>query len=360
MGATYSRADASTTNSTPDATTSSEPPTPLTPFTTRFMTQSDSSAESKSESESTSSSKSSDKNPNDKSNFFIPKTTDKPWWKNIERSELPNPGSYEEINQEATSILRPNLVQGLLFNFNAPLSQSFALGNSVEMGAADNPGAFAFNANYYTNRLVMISRTTPSDGRVHGRIFVNHTPSLTSKVTADVGIEPDSSKGSWDLDYRSADSCSQLKFASGGVVAVSYLQSVTPWLALGGEGFYQGQSGFSALTFAGKYSHGPGTASLSLASFGPVIASYVHRINPRVAFASELFIDGRTRDSHLTVGYRFDLKNATVVGHLDSAGRVAATLEERINPALSLTLSGELDHAKQDYKFGFGVNIGGG
>lgn len=284
----------------------------------------------------------------------------KPWWRTIERSELPNPGSYEEINQEATIILRPNLVEGLSFTFNAPLSESFALGSAVELGAKDRPGQFAFLANYFTNRLVMMSRTTPADGRVNGRVFINHTPALTSKITADVGPQPDSSKGSWDLDYRGTDSCSSLKVANGGIVAVSYLQSVTPWLALGGEGFCQGKSRFSALTMAAKYSHGPDTASLSVASFGPIIGSYVHRVNPRVAFATEIFLDGRSRDSHVTFGYRFDLKSATVIGHVDSAGRVAATLEERINPALMLSLSGELDHAKEDYKFGFGINIGGG
>lgn len=282
------------------------------------------------------------------------------WWRNIDRSELPNPGAYEEINQDATLILRPNIIDGLQFNFNAPLSQSFALGNSIEMGSKDRPGLFAFNANYYTNRLVMISRTTPSDGRVNGRIFINHTPALTSKINADVGTEPDSSKGSWDLDYRGSDFCSQLKVANGGIVAVSYMQSVTPWLSLGGEGFYQGKSRFSAITMAAKYSHEKDTASLSVASFGPIIASYMYRVNPKVAFASELFVDGRTRDSHLTLGYRFDLKSASVIGHVDSAGRIAATLEERINPALTLTLSGELDHSKEDYKFGFGINIGGG
>lgn len=282
-----------------------------------------------------------------------------PWWRNIERSELPNPGAYEEINQEASLILRPNLIDGMQFNFNAPLSSAFALGSGVEMGSKDRPGLFALNANFYTNKLVMISRTTPSDGRVNGRVFINHTPALTSKIVADVGVEPGSSKGSWDLDYRASDSCSQLKIANGGIVAVSYLQSVTPWLALGGEGFYQGKSRFSAITMAAKYSHQSDTASLSVASFGPVIASYVHKVNPKVSFATELFIDGRTRDSHLTIGYRFDLKSAVVVGHVDSTGRVAATLEERINPAFTLTLSGELDHSKESYNFGFGVNIGG-
>lgn len=344
MGATFSRAEASpaagvAASAVASAEAGSKPSkpessAPLTPFTSRILS-------------------------NAKNNGSKKNVPSGPWWRTFERSELPNPGGYEEITQEAIMILRPNLIEGMQFNFTAPMSNTFALGSSVEMGAKDNAGVFAFNANYFTNRIVMMSRTTPSDGRVNGRIFINHTPAFTSKIIADVGLEPDSSKGSWDLDYRGSDYSSQLKFANG-VVAVSYLQSVAPWLALGGEGFYQHKSCFSAITLAGKYFTKDDTASISLSSFGPIVANYVHRVNPKVSFATEIFVDARTRDSHLTLGYRFDLKSATVIGHVDSTGRVAATLEEKINPALSLTLSGELDHSKEDYKFGFGVNIGGG
>lgn len=234
------------------------------------------------------------------------------------------------------------------------------LGAAVEMGQKDREGQFALLANYFSQRLVCISRTTPADGQMHARLFVNHTPALTSKIVADVSADEEARKGSWDLDYRGTDNCAQLKVASGPVVAFSYLQSVAPWLALGGEGFVQVKSQFSAMTLAAKFMRGKDQATLSVASFGPIVANYVHRVSPKVAFATELFVDARSRGSHVSFGYRFDLKSATIVGLVDSSGKVAATLEEKINPALVLTLSGELDHAKEEYKFGFGVNIGGG
>ncbi len=261
--------------------------------------------------------------------------------------------------QDSSLIIRQNLIEGLNFSMSMPASPNLALGHSFELGAKDRPGVFALTANYFSNKVVCMTRLTPSDGHVNGRIFINHTPALTSKIIGEVGLDIANSKGSWDLDYRGSDFCSQLKIANGGIFAVSYLQSVTPWLALGGEGFYQSKSCFSAVTAAAKYSSGPDTATLSVASFGPIIATYVHRLNPRVAFASEIFVDGRTRESQVFVGYRFDLRAASITGLIDSAGRVAATVEEKINPGLSLTLSGELDHQREDYKFGFGVNIGG-
>ena len=38
--------------------------------------------------------------------------------------------------------------------------------------------------------------------------------------------------------------------------------------------------------------------------------------------------------------------------------QVAALLEERLNQGVNFLLSGEIDHWKKDYKFGFGLTVG--
>ena len=38
--------------------------------------------------------------------------------------------------------------------------------------------------------------------------------------------------------------------------------------------------------------------------------------------------------------------------------QVAALLEERLNQGVNFVLSGEIDHWKKDYKFGFGLTVG--
>lgn len=285
------------------------------------------------------------------------------WWQwfvslNREDGTVANPGGYDELNQDATVILRPNVIEGLSFNFNAPVSDSFMLGSGIDLGAKDCSGTFALTANYFTNRLVMLSRTTPTNGRINGRIFINHCPSFTTKAVADVGIEPDSSRVSCDFDYRAARSSSQIKLATGRVIAFNHLHSLSPNFAIGAEALVQARSGFCAMTFALKHDNSSHTTSLSLATFGPLVASYVRKVNKKVSFATEFFMDMRTKESHVTLGYRFDLLTATVVGHVDSVGRVAATLEERVNPALALSLSAELDHTRENHRFGFGISIG--
>ncbi len=37
---------------------------------------------------------------------------------------------------------------------------------------------------------------------------------------------------------------------------------------------------------------------------------------------------------------------------------MAALLEERLNQGVNFLLSGEIDHCKKDYKFGFGLTVG--
>lgn len=257
------------------------------------------------------------------------------------------------------TILHPNQVDGLSFNFNAPLSEVFALGTAVEMGAKDRPGAFAFSANYFSNNLALISRTTPGNGRIFARVLANHSPTFSTKVTADVGPEPDSSRLSCDFDYRAMRSTSQLKFASGRIVALTHLHALTKSLSLGGEAMVQTRSGFSAFTLGGRYHTDGHAVALSVASYGPIMVNYVREVSPKVSFATELFIDGRSKESTVSAGYRFELSRACVTGHIDSTGKVGAVLEERVNPALSLTLCGELDHLKDSQNFGIGITIGG-
>ena len=45
-------------------------------------------------------------------------------------------------------------------------------------------------------------------------------------------------------------------------------------------------------------------------------------------------------------------------GRVESSGGVAAYLEEKLSPGVTLLLSAELDHPKKDYKFGFGMTVG--
>eukprot|EP00656_Telonema_subtile_P053332 TRINITY_DN769_c0_g1_i1.p1 TRINITY_DN769_c0_g1~~TRINITY_DN769_c0_g1_i1.p1 ORF type:complete len:201 (-),score=44.94 TRINITY_DN769_c0_g1_i1:133-735(-) len=102
-------------------------------------------------------------------------------------------------------------------------------------------------------------------------------------------------------------------------------------------------------------------------------ASYAHKVSEtdksKIWLATDLRLKPMSADAFLrnedsvgaaSVGYQIELRQSTLKGLLDSTGKVSASVEERLNPAVALLVSAELDHATEDYKFGFGMNVGGG
>jgi len=111
----------------------------------------------------------------------------------------------------------------------------------------------------------------------------------------------------------------------------------------------------------------------SVTSDMALTASYSHKVaeteKSKIWLATDIRLKPLSIDAHnrgedscgaASVGYQIDLRQSSLKGMLDSSGRVSTTVEERLNPAVSLLVSAQLDHAAEDYKFGFGMNVGGG
>uniref|UniRef100_A0A7S2ZCZ0 Uncharacterized protein n=1 Tax=Rhodosorus marinus TaxID=101924 RepID=A0A7S2ZCZ0_9RHOD len=159
------------------------------------------------------------------------------WW-NARPKDLPNPGSFDDIRNEVDGMLTPQqFFDGLQFKaFLAP-SAVFNLGHGFDLGSKAIPNNYTLFTTYATQQLVMMSRLDLS-GRVFGRIIYMHNPRTTSKVIADVGSEPNSSRATYEVEHRGLDYCSQLKLMSDQSVSLSYMQSITPTWSAGGEFAY--------------------------------------------------------------------------------------------------------------------------
>jgi len=62
----------------------------------------------------------------------------------------------------------------------------------------------------------------------------------------------------------------------------NYFQSVTPWLAVGGETFWLGQQRKSGTGFAARLHDDKSVATAQVASTGVVSLTYVHRVSEKV------------------------------------------------------------------------------
>ncbi|KAL0390324.1 UNVERIFIED_CONTAM: Mitochondrial import receptor subunit TOM40-1 [Sesamum calycinum] len=237
----------------------------------------------------------------------------------VDYLNLPCPIPYEEIHREALMSLKPELFEGLRFDFTKDSIRNF----HSAIGGVTIPLLYYFN-------LLMLFGRVMTDGRLNARLKCDLTENLTLKGNAQLTSEPHMSHGMFNFDYKGSDYRTQFQLGNGALFGASYIQSVTPHLSLGGEVFWAGQHRKSGIGYAARYNTDKMVATGQVASTGMVALSYVQKVSEKC----------RLR------------------GKIDSNGVVAAFLEERFNMGLNFLLSAEIDHRKKDYKFGFGLTVG--
>ncbi|CDP04010.1 unnamed protein product [Coffea canephora] len=286
----------------------------------------------------------------------------------VDYLNLPCPIPYEEIHREAFMSLKPELFEGLRFDFTKGLNPKFALSHSVLMGPTEIPSQspetikiptahYEFGANYLDPKLMLVGRIM-TDGRLNARIKCDLSENLILKSSAQLTNEPHMSNVMASFDYKGKDYRSQFQLGSGALFGASYIQSVTPNLSLGGEVFWTGQHRKSGIGYGARYNNDKMVATGQVASTGMVLLSYVQKVSEKVSLASEFVYNHMSKDVTATFGYDYILRQCRLRGKIDSNGCVGALLEERLNLGLNFILSAEIDHRKKDYKFGFGMTVG--
>lgn len=287
--------------------------------------------------------------------------------KPVDYMDLPTPVKYEELQRESMMSLKPECFEGCRFDFTKPMNQKFSLQHSLFMGAVEVPSSgpqvlkipaatYEFGANLIDQNLLMMGRLV--DGRLSGRVNYQVNDALMLKLQTQVVSEPGHSQAMLDVDYRGLDWQGQLKFGNNEFYGINYLQSVTPSLSLGGEAFWLGQQRKSGAGFAFRHATDTGVATGQIATTGLLALTYTHRVSDKVALATEFNWNWNNREATSCVGYDYMLRQCRLRGKIDSNGVVSALLEERLNVGFNLLMSAEIDHAKKDYRFGFGMTIG--
>ena len=138
-----------------------------------------------------------------------------------------------------------------------------------------------------------------------------------------------------------------------GIYTFSYLQSLTKRFALGTEVVRQSVQQMPpevAVAWAAKYTGADWIATAQLAPTGTVTATYFQRLGERTDAAVDVtFLPApqpSQRKAIATAGIKYDLRAAQFRAQVDSTGKVGMLLEQRIAPALSFTVGGEIDHVK--------------
>jgi len=175
-----------------------------------------------------------------------------------------------------------------------------------------------------------------------------------------------------DNDYTGKDFTASIKsinpsILEGGLTGIfigSYLQSVTPSLAVGLEAIWQraavNTGPETAISYYAKYKGSDWIASAQMQAQGTISTSYWRRLTDKVEAGVDLNLQfapgmggrggligsGMRKEGTTTLGAKYDFRASTFRAQVDNSGRLSCVLEKRVAPPVQLTFAGELDQFK--------------
>lgn len=274
-----------------------------------------------------------------------------------------NPGPYERAEQEAKSVLNPEVYDGFRMLVRKPFgprfesSHEFWLGSSVAQTETGNQYHFGVTA-VPVDSTTLTARLDPT-GVVEAQWIQQVGAGLTSKLVTVASPDPRKSVVQAEFEYKGADFTSVLNIVQGPRVGFSYFQAVTQNLALGGDAVYQHASGAAHISAKAKYDDGKNVAVASLSSANVLSTNFMRRVDERISLATELDVNLNTNESAMQLAWAFQLRQARVSGSVSPAdGFLMAQVTQMIDPGFALHFNAILNHDKDQHRFGYGVIIG--
>ncbi|PGH14449.1 hypothetical protein AJ79_03092 [Helicocarpus griseus UAMH5409] len=295
---------------------------------------------------------------------------------------LSNPGTVENVARE---VQKDVLLSNFMFTgLRADLTKVFAMSPLFRVSHAFTMGSqqgtlppYAFSSMYGSPRI-LLQGNIGSDGALAAVANYRWNSAWVTKTNTQ--IMPGSAQGliQIDNDYTGSDFSASIKafnpsILEGGITGIfmgSYLQSITPSLALGIEAMWQRQ-GLSvppetAVSYCARYKGHDWIASAQLQAQGTINASYWKKLSDRVEAGVDMNLQfspnpsmmGDIRKEGVTsVGTKYEFRASTFRAQIDSAGKLSCLLEKRVAMPISLTFAGEIDQVKQQAKIGLAVSF---
>ncbi len=151
------------------------------------------------------------------------------------------------------------------------------------------------------------------------------------------------------------------------LVGGSFTQQVTDRWTLGAEAQADREKNSIQGAVAARYAHPLGTIVGTCTTEGKLSAHCSRRVchynkpgEDNVGLAAEITVDTKTGRSQTYMGWEFFMPHtkSVVRAAMNGSGRVKAVLEERLNQSTVLSLTTEIDHSSNDFRFGIGVQVG--
>ncbi|RKP34826.1 eukaryotic porin/Tom40 [Dimargaris cristalligena] len=283
--------------------------------------------------------------------------------------DLPQPGTTENLNKELKNTFLTNyFFDGARADLTKVLSPNFQVTHTISLATAGAPSSYNFAA-VYAGPEFLIHGTVDNDGILQSRIQYNWTSKLATKAQMLITQVPGQNMLQAEVDYQGADYTLNGKAvnpspAEGtGIYVGSYLQSLGKNLAVGFESVVdQPPMGEprSKTSLLARYTQKDSISTLQWQGSDAVQATYFQKINDKVELGAELQVSTESADRRgaiFSVGAKYDFRQATFRGMVDSMGKVSAVLEEKMAPGFSFLMTAEVDHMKGQNKVGLGLML---
>ncbi|KIW96967.1 uncharacterized protein Z519_02358 [Cladophialophora bantiana CBS 173.52] len=297
---------------------------------------------------------------------------------------LENPGTVDNIAREVQKdvLLSNFMFSGLRCDLQKVFSINplFRLQHGFAMGSQALP-PWQLMALYGTSDIFMQAAYS-SDRSLTAWGNLRWTPRFVTKTQTSIDPRQTQTMVQIENEYTGNDFSASIKALSpsimeGGLTGIfigSYLQSITPKLALGLEGVWQrpalNSKPETALSYCARYKSTDWIASAQWLSQGSLGATYWRRLTDKVEagvdcqlqFAPGMgasMFGGLRREGTTTVGLKYSFTNSVYRAQVDSTGKFGVVLERRVAPPVTLTFAAEIDQWKNTHKLGVAVSLEG-
>lgn len=207
-----------------------------------------------------------------------------------------------------------------------------------------------------------------NDGQLSTRFNYRWSPAQISRAQIQIAPGGGQDMAQLEHEYTGNDFTTNLKalnpsyLESGltGIFIGSYMQSVTPRLALGLEGIWQrsalSQPPETAVSYCGKYRGDDWVGTAQLSAQGALNTTYWRRLSQTVQAGVDMTLSltpggpggmmggGLQKEGVTTFGAKYDFRMSTFRAQLDSKGKLSCLLEKRIAAPVMITFGAEVDH----------------
>jgi mitochondrial import receptor subunit TOM40 len=305
-----------------------------------------------------------------------------------------NPGPYEQASGDAKRLVMLDCHDGFRCDINKQLSPYMAVVHSFWLGTSmlqDRNKTYTWLTQVADESSLYMARVDPERQSVDGRIHKTLLGGL-ALVKLQLGLSPEGQNDQCmaEIDLSGGTWTANLKYGSaiGGLLyGCNFYQAITPNFSMGGEGMYVAANQNLASNYLLKYtmpapaeeeddeafstnktknSNGEQPSSTIIASLnttGALTLNYKRVITPyRVTLGAELNCNPMTAESAVILGAEFKWTRSKLQVTLDGNAKMQSLLETKLGKEPgqpSLHFSADVDHLKDEMRFGYGLSIDG-